>query len=234
MSDKKEFPDKGVENAYLQGAREWNERYGSYRSQAKVWQVIGPLCVIAGIACAAYAMYQSTQSNTYVYTMKMDGEGTPISIDAITASPVEDELVIKAQLARMVKYWRSVTADGKIQKERLTDLYKLVPASAPASKKLNEYFQTEGNNPLQRMSSELVSINIISVLTVSVESMEIEWWENVRDHAGDPLSRTKYEALIKYEIVPPSTKADVYKNPLGIRIIDITWSEKNITKGSKN
>jgi len=56
MSDKTVSKLKSV-NPYLDGRREWNERYGSYIKQASAWRLVAILTTIVSLFAVGGVVY---------------------------------------------------------------------------------------------------------------------------------------------------------------------------------
>jgi len=174
------------------------------------------------------AAWASTQNRVVPYVIEMDEDGIVHRLGPATAVTVENENVTKGFILRQIVNLRSVTADAHVQDNRVNDLYKTMLTGSPALAKVTQHFQQEGNSPFERAVYELVDVKVDSVLMLSEKSIEIEWVEISRDKTGNELAEKKYKAVVEIEHKPGETQEELLRNPLGIYIKNIHWSEKAV------
>ena len=211
-------------NVYLSARREWNERYGSYISQTRNWQIIAitSLC-LAGLACGGLACV-GAQSKITPYVVEVDKLGEAVAVGVANKASIPDSRIIRAQLARWVTNARSVYFDIDAQNKAVNEAYALVGNSTPAFSTLADFHTNF--QPFERAKTESVSISVQSVLPITKDSYRIEWREEVRQRDGQLISNTNWQAQVGISIVPPTEESKALINPMGIVINSISWSQR--------
>jgi type IV secretion system protein VirB5 len=92
---------------------------------------------------------------------------------------------------------------------------------------MNEWLNGNPNaNPFKRAETEMVSVEIKSVMPQTDSTWQVDWVETVRDRKGvtvsDPI---RMRALVTVYVAPPTTEEQMRKNPLGIFVRDFSWTK---------
>lgn len=213
-------PKEERHSPYLDGRREWLERYGSYIQRARQWRGTA----LAALALAGISMtgnvIQATQTKIVPYIIEVDKLGkAAVSTRADEASAPSMRL-IQAEIAACIADWRTVTADVELQRKMIRRLGYFFAGSATGI--LKGWY--ERNNPYSiAQSGKLVHVEVKSLpLPVSRESYRVEWLETTRSHTGVALDTQRYEATLTVRIVPPETEEALLNNPSGLHITNIT------------
>lgn len=211
-------------NPYLSARREWNERYGSYISQTRNWQLaaIASLAV-AGLACGGLA-WVGAQSKITPYVVEVDKLGEAVAVGVAAKAATPDSRVIRAQLARWVTNARSVYFDAAAQNIAVNEAYALIGNSTPAFSTLADFHTNF--QPFERAKTQSVSILVQSVLPITKDSYRIEWLEEIRERDGRLVSNTNWQAQIGISIIPPTEEGKALINPMGVVINAISWSQR--------
>ena len=61
-----------MENPYLAARQEWNERYGTYVREARVWRIVGIISLALALIGFSYALYLSTEVKLVPYIVEVD------------------------------------------------------------------------------------------------------------------------------------------------------------------
>jgi type IV secretion system protein VirB5 len=209
-------------NPYLAGREEWLERYGGYIQAAGQWRLVAVGCLLIASLSIAGNVIQALKEKVVPYVVAVDKLGAALAVSrADLAAPAPREL-IQAELANVVVNWRTVTADLDLQSRMIDRLSSFVQGAAKGV--LTAWF--EANNPhAQARAGKLVSVNIKGLpLPVSKDSWRVEWRESTRNQAGALMNVIHYEATMKIAVTPPSTDAQIIKNPGGIYITELSYS----------
>lgn len=209
-------------NPYLEGRREWLERYGSYISRASNWRLVAFISLIITCISISCNVIQANQVKTIPYIVEVDKLGKSSVVnraDRASAAPLR---LIQADIASCITDWRTVTADVELQKQMISRLSYYF--AGPAKGILKEWYTT--NNPYEiAKSGKLVHVEIKSLpLPVSPETYRVEWLETVRTHAGITINQQAYEASVQIQINPPTSEAVLLHNPGGVYIVGISTS----------
>lgn len=213
-------PDR--HNPYLDGRREWLERYGSYISRAAQWRSFALICLLLLGGSLAGNIIQAMQVKAIPYIVEVDKLGkAAVAYRAEQASETPVRL-IQADIASFIINWRTVTADIELQKQMIQRLSYFVAGSAKGV--LKEWFSK--NNPYEiAKDNKLVHVEIKSLpLPVSANSWRVEWTETLRTHAGVTIGTQNYEATASIMIKTPGSEAVMLQNPGGVYITSLSAS----------
>lgn len=180
-------------NPYLDGRREWLERYGSYINRAKNWRLAA--FAVMGIAALSICcnIIQASQVKTIPYIVEVDKLGKSAVIARADRASAAPQRLIQADIAACITDWRTVTADLELQKQMINRLSYFFAGSATGV--LREWYLQ--NNPYEiAKSGKLVHVEIEGLpLPVSNDTYRVEWLETVRTHAGVPLAHSPMRLL---------------------------------------
>jgi type IV secretory pathway TrbF-like protein len=209
------------ENTYLAGRREWNERYGSYIAQKRVWQLTALASIVINGILASGLVYQGSQSSVQPFIVEVDKLGQAVAIAPAEQITTYDERVVRAQLANLVNFSRSITPDHIVQKKWLAKVYAMLGPQAAES--MNEYYRA--HDPFHASKSQKVTVEIISALPISQESWQLQWEETRRTPDGRLDGRTRWQAVFEIGFVQPKTPKAIMDNPTGIVIKSFSWTQ---------
>ncbi len=223
-------PEKkgSTRNPYVDARREWNERYGGYIQERDTWKKVAITSLCAVVVCVFWLGYIGSQNKLVPYMVEVDKLGRAVMAGPIQQVNMPNELVIKSQLARFIANLRSVTSDAKVQKKWLYEAYAMVSQSDPSAGLIAEYYGGGHgpNSPFVRAKSELVEVEISTVLMQTAESWEIEWLETTRNRKGELISKVPMRALLQTYIAKPDTLKGIYENPAGVYVKQFSWSKQ--------
>lgn len=211
-------------NPYLDGRREWNERYGDYIARARTWRLvaIGSLCV-SGLAVGGLA-WVAGQSKVTPYIVEVNGLGDAVPVAIADRAARPDARIIRAQLARWATNCRTVYVDAAAERQAIDQCYAMVNRRGAAFQTMTDYHKA--NEPFTRAQSESVTVQVETVLPVSDESWRVEWREEVRGRDGKVASRTNWQAVVGVSITPPTDERQVLVNPMGVFVNSVSWSQR--------
>lgn len=220
--------DKKTVNPYLAARNEWNERYGSYIVQRNVMAAFTLCALLLTILAVAGVVYIGSQSKFIPYVVAVDDLGRTVSVGTAQQAAAPTQKMIKAQLAEFIRNVRSVTSDRRVQKAWLKNAYAMMDRRDPAGVYIQEYFGGGDGprSPYVRAATETVEVNVSTILALSSESWEIEWTEIVRDNSGAVINTLLMRGLFQIRIAAPETEDAILKNPAGVFVKSISWSEK--------
>ena len=213
-----------AESPYLAARREWNERYGSYIKQRDDWRLAAR--VSWGITAVAVAgiVWIGAQNRVVPYVVQVDQLGATVPVGRADVAAQPDARIVRAQLARWVAATRSVYLDAAAERAALTDAYAMLNRNAPAYETVNEYMRAK--SPFDRARTESVAIEVASVLPLAGDTWRVEWREVVRSRDGTVASNRPWQAAITIAITPPQDEKTILRNPMGIYVNALNWSER--------
>ncbi|MDY0215040.1 MAG: VirB8/TrbF family protein [Bacilli bacterium] len=210
-------------NPFLAARREWNERYGSYIKSASTWRLIAfLLCIITIIAISGLA-YSASQNKHIPYIIEVDKLGTAVAVAPAKQIETQDERVVKHALAEFTSNYRSVYGDKDVQKEVIFKAYRYLLPSSPAYFAVTEYYKQ--NSPFQRMETERVSVEILSVIKISPTTWQIDWKENKSDAQGHLNGIEFYKGAATLKFIEPKNENEIFKNPTGLWVSEFSWQK---------
>lgn len=215
---------EAVLTPYLDGRREWNERYGDYIARAHYWRLAALGSLLVNAVLAAGLVWQATQSRVVPYIVEVDQLGQALAVKPAERTGPTDGRVIKAQLAFFIVSARTVSTDTPLLKKMLWEAYGMVGPQAKAY--LDEYYLE--HSPFDRADRETVATEINAVLPQTEQSYQVTWTETARDRQGRPTGQTHWQASLTITISPPKDEKTILagKNPLGIYVATLNWTQK--------
>jgi type IV secretion system protein TrbF len=204
--------------------KRWNEEFGNFIHEKKVWQSIALISLIINLLAVASIAYIGSKNKMVPYIVEVDQLGAAMAIKRADIPMVPNASSIKGHLARWVQNTRSIYSDIAAEKQALKEAYAAVNNNGPASATLNDYFQM--NDPFKQAENESVSVQVASVQPISEKTWRIEWQEDHRARDGRLINTLQQQATVSIVISPPSDEATILINPLGIYIDSFSWSQR--------
>lgn len=227
---KKFKPETLPVTPYQRAADEWDRRIGAARTQAKNWRAA---CLFVTCACMILSggmVYQSSQSSVTPYVVRVNSEGIAEAIGpARQANYTPTEKEIKHFLTDLVIKARSISTDPVIVKQNFESVYAFLSDSGQA--KMNGIAAKE--NPVAKIGSEAVTVEISSIVPQSKTTYQIRWIENIYDISGTQTGATRMTGLFTIEFKPPTSEKALLMNPLGLFIKDFNWT-KEVNESTPN
>lgn len=220
------------DNPYLNARRSWNAHVAGLMSAVQVWQVVGLTSLLIGLSSVGGMIYIGSQSKFIPLVFQQDRGGNTLSVtraDKIADAQVDD---YRAATAMFIENIRMVSADADLQRKAVWQVYALLSAHDPATRKANEYLNGKKEaNPFNRAAIETVHVEIHSVLQLSKESWQVDWDETVRHRDGVMKGEmTHWRAIVNlYQNEPTTdtTNIEALRNPHFIFVRDFNWSRQH-------
>jgi len=213
---------QGVESPYLNARREWNERYGDYIARARNWRLAAIGSIGACLILSIGIVWLASQSRIVPYVVEVDKLGQTLPVGRADRATTVDQRIVKAELASWITDARSVSADPVAEKAALARVYAMVDSAGAAT--LNDYYRD--NSPFDAAQRQTVAVSIDAVLPISPTSYQLQWTEETRDLQGRFLKSTEWQASLEIVIVTPTEEAVLLRNPLGVYIHSISWTQQ--------
>ena len=217
-------------NPYVQGWREWDERYADLVIGKRNWQIAAAGLLLATIILAAGMVWLSARSRYVPYVVVTDRLGQAMTIpEPLTPAsmPVVAARMEHWEVEAFIRDARSVSSDPAVEQERLASLH--AHARAAADHFLDDYYHSDNfaHNPFQVAQKQTVSVRIDSILQLSQQSYQVRWSEEARDLDGVTTGApTQWEAVLQTEVKPPASSDGIVSNPLGFYVTNITWTRQ--------
>jgi type IV secretory pathway TrbF-like protein len=209
------------ETPYSRAGQVWDERLGIASAQAHNWRrmAFGALLMSAGLSTAL--IWQSLQNRIVPYVVEVDklGEAQAIQEAGTSFEPTDPQ--IAWHLARFIENVRSVSLDPVLMRRNWLSAYDFV--TKRGSVFLDDYARR--NPPFLHRDGQTVLIQVTSVVRASDQSFQIKWSETVFEQ-GSAARTSEWTAIATIVSKPPGTTDTLRKNPLGIYVDALAWSQE--------
>ena len=206
---------------YLRAAKEWDMRIGNARAQAYNWRIaaflFGALAILLAVILGVVA--SNKQVEAYVVPVDNMGHIGEVKLLGNTYQPSKAE--IGHSLGEFVKKIRSKSIDPVVMRKNWTEAYNYISVEAKAV--LDEY--AKETNPLSNIGKEARSVEIRNIVQRSEDTFQIAWYEK-QFVKGQLTQMRYYTGVFTITVEMPKTAAQIYENPLGIKITSMTWDQE--------
>lgn len=208
-----------VSTPYQRAGQIWDERMGLSLAHARNWRRIA----FANLALAAFLgagwWMQSRQAVVSAFVVEVAEWGQTQKITALDGRYEPNSAQISHALATWIDQVRSKSTDPVVIRENWLGAYDL--ATNKAAVFLNDW--AKSHDPFAEVGREAISVEVLNVVRRTKHSFDIQWKET-RFVGGQQASQERWRALITIKLQPPKTETELMKNPLGIRIEDVSWT----------
>lgn len=208
-----------VTTPYQRAGQIWDDRMGLSLAHARNWRRIA----FANLALAAFLgvgwWMQSRQAVVSAFVVEVAEWGQTQKITALDGRYEPNSAQISYALATWIDQVRSKSTDPVVIRENWLGAYDL--ATNKAAVFLNDW--AKSHDPFAEVGREAVSVEVLNVVRRTERSFDIQWKET-RFVGGQQASQERWRALITIKLQPPKTETELMKNPLGIRIEDVSWT----------
>lgn len=210
-----------LETPYQRAAQAWDDRIGSARVQAYHWR----LAALGALALAAVTLggllFQMNRSTVTPYVVEVDREGGVHAVGPAAEHYQPRDADIAKQLSGFIRDVRSLPIDPIVLRQNWLEAYDYATDRAAAT--LNDY--ARATDPFKNVGRKSIAIAIVSVVRASDTSFQIRWTERV--YSNGALSDTQHWiAILSLVLKAPRDEAQLSKNPLGIFVNTIDWSQE--------
>lgn len=219
------------ENPYLAARRTWNDHTRGVVASRQMWQVFGILALMVSLGGIGGMIHIGSQSKFVPYVIEVDKLGQTLAVARADKTTKADPRIIRAAIAEFISDARTVTPDTALQRKSVFDVYALLASSDPATQKMNEWLNgSEDASPFKRAQTEMVSVEVGTVLPQTPETWQVDWVETTRDRQGVvkgiPAHMRALVTVYSVEPKPSTSEEQLHKNPLGIYVRDFSWSRQ--------
>ena len=159
--------------------------------------------------------------------VEVEANGAVKAVGPATGKFAGSDAQIAHQLADFIKNTRSVSIDPVIIRQNWLGAYDF--ATDQAAITLNTY--ARDHDPFAEVGIRSVTVNVTSVVRASDDSFDIRWRETTYRNGAMQGSRD-YTAVLSIIIKPPTDAATLHKNPLGLYVHGLNWSQDLISETS--
>ena len=214
---------------YQKAAQVWDDRMGSARVQAKNWRLAALMSLgLSGILAGGMIWIGSTSRIT-PYVVEVQENGAVKAVGPALGEFAISDAQIAHQLAGFIKNVRSVSIDPVIIRQNWLSAYDY--ATDQAAHTLNAY--ANDNDPFAHIGRRSVTVDISSIVRASDDSFDIRWRETIFEN-GVQIATSNHTAVLSIIIKPPTDAATLHKNPLGLYVHGLNWSQDLMTEAVKS
>lgn len=206
---------------YQKAAQAWDERLGSARVQAGNWRLAALGCLSLSFLLTGGIIWQSAQSRVTPYVVEVDKLGEARSVAPVNEGFRPNDTQIAWYLSRFIANVRSLSTDPVIVRQNWLSAYDFTTDRGAAF--LNEY--ARANDPFGAVGTRSVSVQVTSVVRATDSTFQVKWVEEI--YRLGALDRTSHwTAMLTVVSQTPRTAEALRKNPLGIYVNGLAWSEE--------
>lgn len=202
---------------YQRARHEWDERMGSVIKQAHTWKIVALAALSVTFISVMGVVYIGSQSKIEPYAIAIqDNNALPVGRMSQLPKGQLNGLHVK-ELTTFIEGMRSVLVDVEAQKKRITQAYAMLVPNTPAYEDAQRFFKN--NDVFTRAQSELVTVEVMTILPLTDNTFQAEWKETISARQGNVLPYyKKYKATMNTFTVPPKNEKSLYANPLGFYV----------------
>lgn len=204
---------------YQRAGQLWDDRMGLSLAHARNWRRMA----LANLGLAAFLGVgwwgQAERAVVKPFVVEVSDWGETQRITAIGGRYEPTEAQIGHALATFIREVRSKSIDPIVIRQNWLRAYDLLSPRAAAF--LNAWAQS--HDPFAEVGREAVNVEILNVVKRSERTFDLQWRET-RFVNGQQAGTERWRALITTGVQPPRTEAELMRNPLGLKIEDISWT----------
>jgi type IV secretion system protein TrbF len=210
-----------AQTPYARAAEVWDHRIGTARAQAQNWRLMALGSCALSLLLAGGLIWQSRQSRVIPYLVAVDRLGAPSVIGPAEQARNPGALEIGWFLGHFIQDVRGVGLDPVLTRRNWLEAYDFVSPSGAA------FLDTQARslNPFADQGLRTVSVQLLSVIAISPRSYQVRWSETGYVE-GNRSGTHQWSAILTILLRPSRTVEGLKRNPLGILIDGIDWSEE--------
>ena len=208
---------------YLKARMEWDDRYGSARTQALNWRYLSFLLMGLLTLTLLGLIYLGTLPKQAIHIVETDKLGQAAYRGRVGIAGEQyriPEASKKYHLKRFIEDVRSLPADTVVVKQQWEDAYALL--SPAAANVLSDYARKDP--PTERMKDQRVTLGSITLIPISADSWSAEWQETTWNKRGGNKGTQKWKGIFNLIQQTPTTEAQLRTNPIGMYIDSFSWA----------
>ncbi len=204
---------------YQRAGQVWDDRMGLSLTHARNWRRIA----FANLALATFLgggwWVQAQRATVKPFVVEVASWGQTEKITAIDGRYQPTDAQIGYALADWIRDVRAKSIDPIVLRQNWLRAYDLVTPKAATF--LNGWAQQ--HDPFAEVGREAVNVEVLNVVRRSARTFDLQWRET-RFVNGQQAGQERWRALITTTLQPPKTEAELMKNPLGLKIEDVSWT----------
>jgi type IV secretion system protein VirB5 len=204
---------------YQRAGQVWDDRMGLSLAHARNWRRIA----FANLGLAAFLgagwWVQADRAVVRPFVVEVAEWGQTQRITALDGRYEPTQAQTAYALAQWVSDVRSKSIDPIVIRENWLRAYDLLTPRAAAF--LNAWAQD--HDPFAGAGQEAATVEVLNVVRRSERTFDLQWRET-RFVNGQASASERWRALITVGHQPPRTEAELMRNPLGLKIEEVSWT----------
>tara|TARA_B110000879_G_scaffold212755_1_gene310720 strand:- start:6101 stop:6853 length:753 start_codon:yes stop_codon:yes gene_type:complete len=221
-------------NPYLNARRSWNTHTAGLLKSLHLWQLVGISSLLISVTAVSGLISVGSQSKFVPLVFQQDASGNTLSVtraDKVTSANIDD---YRAAAAHFIENLRLVSVDYELQKKAVFQVYSYLNNNDSALTKVQEVYKGKNNlNPFERAATELVNVEVRSVLQESESTWQVDWVETFRNRDGtlktEPVVMKALVTMYQNDELNDISSETILKNPhlIYVRDFNISYDLKN-------
>ena len=205
---------------YQKAAQVWDQRIGSARAQAHNWRLFALGSLAVALLLSIGLIWLGHTRTAVPFVVEVDRNGAVRAVGTATEDYRPSDAQIAFHLARFIENVRSLSIDPVVVRQNWLSAYDY--ATERAALTLNEYARE--HDPFAGIGRITVAVEIANVVRASDASFQVRWLERTFEN-GAVKDAHHFTAILSIVVTPPRTADAVRKNPLGIYVHALNWSQ---------
>jgi type IV secretion system protein TrbF len=215
-----------ISTPFLRARQEWDDRTGTLLSQKANWQRATAALTVAVVVLALAVAFVANKVTVKAYVVEVADTG---QVRTIGILPHEWQGQHLAPVEFVVRQWliwaRTISTDPVVFAQHWEEARDFMTQKCWAM--LSAHIRSQE----ERMTrGETVQVKFGNMLPVAghARSFEVEWHERSYNQQGYEVSNQQWKAILKIAIFPPQEVSTTkeFRNPLGVFIEEVQWSER--------
>ena len=204
---------------------EWDSWFQGHLSAVKYWRNAALFFAALNLLVSGVAIYYASKPDRTPYVVSVDGIGQArLAGMAVEVGDWPDR-VVKAELARFVRHFRSVPADPAALHGNYSRIQSYLLRGSSAFAKVLQYGDDLRTNPFERVKTGTSSIKVVSVNQSEGSTYFVDWDEVQRNLAGEVMSQKRFRGSFVISQAKSLPREQLLVNPLGLIIEDFDIQE---------
>jgi len=216
------FSSSTPETPYLRAQREWDDRIGSARIQAKNWRLVSVLSLMISLCLLILLFATLKMRKNIVYVARVAQNGRIINVAPLVESYQPTRAETEYFIGQFIHLVRGLPMDPVVARKNWLKAYQYV--SRGGSEQLNQLMKH--SNVLKNLGKETVSIKINDVNPLSKNTYQVDWTETDVNLKQQSKTQYTFSGLFTTVTSPPKSQTQILQNPLGIKIVHFTISSR--------
>jgi type IV secretory pathway TrbF-like protein len=214
--------------------RDWDGRIKRAHAGETAWKRFS--WVLFGVLCGSvgWNIHQAGETKIEMVHILHGSTGEVLSVNVANGSSVQPtQAMLAAEMQQWMTNVRTVYIDVMAMRAGITHAYDLIAKGSQADAFLNRFYNQVGKDPFHRALNETVAVRQVEAIPPSpdtigpdqLQTWDIHWTEDVTSLDGQSVASKVLEAKVTFKVVTPQSWSDAKKNPDGIHILSLSWTE---------